>query len=141
MARVLILEDTPEVLEMISVDVAALGVEVDPAADGQVGLDKARAGDYDLIVLDLMMPHVDGIQFLEALRGMGKQTPVLVVTAVMQRPLVVSLMRLGIADYIVKPFKLDELQGKIRKVLGLAGPSVPSAPEPPAADAEQGEPD
>ncbi len=124
MPKVLTVDDSRAVRMLVSKNAKEMGLEVDEAEDGQQGLVKAAEGSYDLIVLDVTMPVLDGPGMLAELRNRGDKTPVLMLTSESKRSIVSSLMKLGIEDYILKPFKPDELKAKIAKALKIAGPAL-----------------
>ncbi len=112
----LIVEDEKKTVAFIRDALQEQGWSVDAAADGQTGLEKALAGDYALILLDVMLPRRDGWSVLASLRGAGRQTPVLFLTA---RDAIGERVRgldLGADDYLVKPFALAELLARVRSV-------------------------
>src|SRR3954453_22364602 len=114
--RVLVIEDEPDLLRVVAQALREAGYAVDEAADGEEGLYKATSWDYDAVVLDLMLPKVDGWRVLERLRK-GKKTPVLILTA---RDAVADRVRgldLGADDYLVKPFELSELFARLRALI------------------------
>lgn len=118
MPRVLTVDDSRAIRSIVSKQVTELGHEVHEATNGQEGLEKLGAGQYDLVLLDVTMPVLDGPGMLEQLRGRGDQTPVLMLTSESKRGIIASVMKLGIEDYILKPFKPEELRAKIQKVVG-----------------------
>jgi len=125
--RVLVVEDEPDLLRVTAQALREAGYAVDEAADGEDGLYKATAWDYDAVVLDLMLPKVSGLQLLERLRR-TKKTPVLILTA---RDAVNDRVRgldAGADDYLVKPFELTELFARLRALIrrsaGQAAPTV-----------------
>jgi two-component system OmpR family response regulator len=125
--RLLVVEDEPELLRVIARALREEGYAVDEAADGEEALYKAAAWSYDAIVLDLMLPRLDGFQVLERLRG-EKATPVLILTA---RDAVTDRVRgldTGADDYLVKPFDLAELFARLRALVrraqGQASPAI-----------------
>ena len=123
MPKVLTVDDSRAVRMLVSKNAKEMGLEVDEAEDGQQGLSKTSEGSYDLIVLDVTMPVLDGPGMLHELRSRGDKTPVLMLTSESKRSIVASLMKMGIEDYILKPFKPDELKAKIAKALKMAGPA------------------
>ena len=123
MPKVLTVDDSRAVRMLVSKNAKEMGLEVDEAEDGQQGLAKVGEGSYDLIVLDVTMPVLDGPGMLQELRNRGDKTPVLMLTSESKRSIVASLMKMGIEDYILKPFKPDELKSKIAKALKMAGPA------------------
>ena len=125
--RFLVVEDEPELLRVVAQALREDGHAVDEAADGRDGLFKANVWDYDAIVLDLMLPKVDGWGFLAELRK-SKATPVLILTArdgVRDR---IRGLDAGADDYLVKPFDLQELLARlralVRRSVGQADPVV-----------------
>lgn len=123
MPKVLTVDDSRAVRMLVSKNAKEMGLEVDEAEDGQQGLSKVAEQSYDLIVLDVTMPVLDGPGMLQELRNRGDKTPVLMLTSESKRSIVASLMKMGIEDYILKPFKPDELKAKIAKALKMAGPA------------------
>jgi len=117
--RVLVVEDEPELLFVLAQALREDGYAVDEAADGEDGLFKASSWDYDVVVLDLMLPRKDGWQVLAELRRQRK-TPVLILTA---RDAVSDRVRgldAGADDYLVKPFELAELLARLRALIRRA---------------------
>ena len=116
--RVLIVEDEERLAENIA---AALregpGYAVDTAADGETGAYLAERGEYDLILLDLMLPNVSGPDVLRRLRKKGQQAPVLVLTAITSKASVVELLNSGADDYVGKPFDLGELMARVKALI------------------------
>jgi len=122
--RVLIVEDEPDLAGAIRKALVEEGFAVDVAEDGEVGIFKAESWEYDLVVLDLMLPVVDGWEVLRRLRR-KKKTPVLILTARDAVADKVKGLDLGADDYLAKPFELDELLARIRSLLRRAA-SQPS---------------
>jgi two-component system copper resistance phosphate regulon response regulator CusR len=115
--RVLIVEDEPKIAAFLRKGLAENGFVVDVAGQGDDGLHLARTGDYDLVILDVMLPDLDGWSILTALRHEGKQTPVLYLTARDSVNDRVKGLELGADDYLVKPFAFSELLARVRSVL------------------------
>lgn len=114
--RVLVVEDEPRVANYVSRALTEEMWAVDVARDGLKGLDLARTYDYDSIVLDLMLPHLDGITLCRQLRDTGNKTPVLMLSA---RDMVEDRVRgldAGADDYLVKPFAIEELIARLRSL-------------------------
>ena len=112
--RVLLVEDSKILLRTVRRALRHAGFAVDTAADGEEGLAAAEANDYDVVVLDIMLPKLDGLSLLRRLRAAGKTTHVLLLTA---RDTVgdrVQGLRQGADDYLVKPFALAELIERVR---------------------------
>jgi two-component system OmpR family response regulator len=114
--RVLIVEDEVDLLSSLAKALREAGYAVDTAEDGDEGLFKARSWDYDAVVLDVMLPGLDGWDLLQQLRT-EKRTPVLMLTA---RDAVLDRVRgldTGADDYVTKPFDLDELLARLRALI------------------------
>lgn len=114
--RILVVEDEPDLLRSLAQALREEGYAVDPAADGQDGLYKAESWDYDAIVLDVMLPKLDGWQLLQRLRQ-KKKTPVLMLTARDRSADRVKGLDIGADDYLVKPFDLPELLARLRALI------------------------
>jgi two-component system, OmpR family, alkaline phosphatase synthesis response regulator PhoP len=115
--RILVVEDDLSILTGLSMSLRYEGFEVLQAQDGKVGLEKALDEAPDLMVLDIMMPQLNGYEVIEELRKRGSTLPVIVLSARgMERDKVTGL-NLGADDYLVKPFGLQELLARIRSVL------------------------
>ncbi len=115
-AKILIVEDEEKLARFIELELIHEGYEVNKAADGRTALDMALAEEYDLILLDIMLPGLNGLEVLRRLHN-EKQTPVILLTArdsVMDK---VSGLDAGAVDYITKPFAIEELLARIRVAL------------------------
>ncbi len=116
--RVLVVEDEPRLAENIARSLReSAGYAVDVAPDGREGLFMAESSEYDLVLLDLMLPHMDGMQVLGRIRKAGQRTPVLVVTARDDKESVVALLNAGADDYLTKPFDLGELLARAKALI------------------------
>jgi DNA-binding response OmpR family regulator len=116
--RVLIIEDEPRLAENIARSLReSAGYAVDIAHDGQEGLFLAESSEYDIVLLDLMLPQMDGMQLLGRIRQAGQRTPVLVVTARDDKESVVALLNAGADDYLTKPFDLGELLARTKALI------------------------
>jgi len=127
MARVLIVEDNRNLALGLKGNLEYEGHEVEVAADGEAGLARARGRSHDLIVLDLMLPSLDGFRLLETVRREGMTTPILVLTARGDEADKVRGLRDGADDYVTKPFALKELLARVTALLRRAG-TRPSRP-------------
>jgi two-component system KDP operon response regulator KdpE len=116
MNRVLIVEDDPQLLRALTINLRARGYEVKPAADGAAALAAAASGDVDLVILDLGLPDMDGVDIVRALRGWNN-VPILVLSARDAQSAKVSALDAGADDYVTKPFGMDELLARIRAAL------------------------
>jgi len=114
--RVLVIEDDPLLLQSLAASLREELFAVDTAADGEEGLYKARETAYDAIVLDVMLPRLDGWGVLAGLRP-ARRTPVLMLTARDAVPDRVKGLNLGADDYLTKPFDLDELLARLRALI------------------------
>ncbi len=123
--RVLVVDDEPMVREVVAAYLQREGFRVTEAADGAAALDRLAAGLPDLVVLDLMLPHVDGYEVMRRLRRRS-DVPVILLTARAEEPDRVLGLELGADDYVVKPFSPRELAARVRSVLRRARPR----PEP-----------
>jgi two-component system, cell cycle response regulator len=117
MARVLTVDDSKAVRMIVMRQLQGLGHDVDEAEDGEKGLAKLEGVQFDLVILDITMPVMDGPAMLARMRELGNQTPVLMLTSESKRSIISGLMRTGITDYILKPFKPEELKAKVLKAL------------------------
>lgn len=125
--RILIVEDEPDLLSAVAQSLREEGYAVDEATDGETGLYKAKGSDYDAIVLDLMIPRLDGLTLLQRLRS-EKKTPVLILTARDTTADRVKGLDNGADDYLTKPFELAELLARLRALIrrsaGDASPRI-----------------
>lgn len=127
-ARILIVDDEPAVREALRRSLAFEGYDTVLAVDGLDALDQVAAHDPELIVLDVLMPRMDGLTAARRLRASGTTTPILMLTA---RDTVgdrVTGLDAGADDYLVKPFELDELLARIRALLRRSSYAAPTAP-------------
>src|SRR6266545_5852046 len=114
--RLLVVEDEPDLLHSLARALREEGYAVDTAAEGEDGLFKAESADYDAVVLDVMLPRLDGWEILARLRK-SKKTPVLMLTARDQMKDRVRGLDTGADDYVVKPFDLPELFARLRALI------------------------
>jgi len=115
--RLLLVEDNPDLSSFTQEGLSREGFSVDVAPDGQSALDQATEETYDVILLDVMMPHVDGFTVLKKLRAQGYRGAILLVTCKGQERDKLNGLNSGADDYIVKPFLMTELVARIRAVL------------------------
>jgi two-component system response regulator MprA len=123
-ARVLVIEDDEAILKLLRRGLAYEGYQVDTAIDGQSGLSLARDNPPDLVVLDLMLPGIDGLEVCRRLRA-GGPVPILILTAKESINDRIQGLDVGADDYMTKPFNLDELLARARALLRRAQPSRP----------------
>lgn len=120
MSRILIIEDEESILMALEDDMTLEGHTVTGVADGLQGFERAREGAYDLIVLDIMLPGMDGFEICKRLRAGGDRTPILVLTAKGQEVDKVLGLELGADDYVTKPFSRRELLARVKALLRRA---------------------
>lgn len=120
--RILIVEDEAVLARTLRDMLGAEGYEVETRADGKQGFEAAAAGAYDLILLDVMLPKMDGFEVAEALRRKGVATPILMLTARDETGDKVSGLKAGADDYLTKPFEADELLARIEALLRRTSP-------------------
>ena len=123
--RILVVEDDRKVASFLQKGLREEGYSVDVASDGTDGLLKARVHDYDLLLLDVMLPGMSGIEIIRDLRLRESTVPALLLTARDDRQDIVLGLDAGADDYLTKPFGLDELLARIRALLRRGGSSRP----------------
>lgn len=114
MPRILIAEDETRIASFVEKGLKAAGYEVATATDGVVALELARAGDFDLLLLDLGLPGLDGFEVLRGLRERANSIPVIILTAHDSASDTVAGFEGGANDYVSKPFRFDELLARVR---------------------------
>jgi len=114
MVKILIIEDEKSIQRMIEYDLLQLGYEVDAALDGYVGYKKASTKHYDVILLDLMLPNMNGMDICKKLRDEGKKAYIIMLTALDDEYNVIKGFEVGADDYITKPFSPRELLARIK---------------------------
>jgi DNA-binding response OmpR family regulator len=122
MTTILTIEDDPAILRGLSDNLQFEGYEVITASDGETGYRLQRERKPDLIVLDLMLPRMSGLELCRKLRGEGIQTPILMLTARSEEPDRVLGLDLGADDYVTKPFSVRELMARVRALLRRSQP-------------------
>jgi two-component system, OmpR family, response regulator len=119
-ARLLMIDDEPGIRNLVSRTLSSAGFQVDCAADGRRGLEMARSGRHELVLLDLMLPGLDGVSVLRSLMAERPAQRVLILSAVGDVPSKVRCLELGAADYLPKPFAVAELVARVRARLRQA---------------------
>ena len=129
--KVLIVDDDPEIMEWLSTDLKLSGFYTDSACDGIEGLQKSQSGNYDVIILDVMMPKMDGFEVCKNLRKSAKtkDTPIILLTAKGTLDDKVTGFGAGADDYLVKPFDIQELLVRMRALMRRTGYVKPSNEE------------
>lgn len=116
MSRILIIEDEEKIARFVELELSHEGYETDKAYNGREGLEKIEAGGYDLVILDIMLPELSGIEVLRRARR-NSDVPVILLTARDSVTDKVSGLDMGANDYITKPFAIEELLARIRAIL------------------------
>jgi two-component system, OmpR family, response regulator RegX3 len=114
--RILVVEDEPAIADAVEYALEAEGFEVDAVADGSVALEQARSGNYDLLVLDLLLPGLSGVEVCRRLRS-ENPVPILMLTAKDAEVDRVLGLEIGADDYVTKPFSVTELVARVRALL------------------------
>ena len=117
MSQVLVVEDNRDIAHLVQMHLGDIGIAVDHASDGRVGLDEARRRPYDLIILDLMLPGLEGREICRRLRAENNLTPILMLTARSAEIDRVMGLETGADDYMTKPFSMLELVARVKAIL------------------------
>jgi len=115
--RVLIIDDDTNLTRVLEVHLSDLGCRVDVATDGRTGLSLARRERFELVVLDLMLPHMEGLEICRRLRAEGNQVPVLMLTSKASEIDRVLGLEIGADDYVTKPFSMREFIARVKVIL------------------------
>jgi two-component system KDP operon response regulator KdpE len=126
MIRVLVVDDEPQIVRALRINLRARGYEVDAAADGRAALDLAARRHPDVVVLDLGLPDMDGVEVIRGLRG-WLTVPIIVLSARHASDEKVDALDAGADDYVTKPFGMDELLARLRAAVRRAQPAAESA--------------
>ncbi len=116
MKKVLIVEDEADIANLVSLHISDLGYEVDKADRGDVGYEKAASSAYDLIVLDVMLPGMDGLEVCRKLRAKEVFTPIIMLTAMSEDVDKILGLETGADDYLTKPFSVRELLARVKAI-------------------------
>jgi len=125
MARILVVEDEPALAVCLENDLKLEGYEVEAVRDGEMALAKGLQPEFDLILLDVILPRKDGFEVCRELRRAGIRTPIILLTARTQEAEKVLGLELGADDYVTKPFSPRELRARIKAALRRATGAVP----------------
>ena len=112
--KILVVEDNPEIADLLSMHLKDLNCDIEIRHDGLEGLIMAQTNRYDLIILDLMLPNVDGIEICQKIRGNENYTPILMLTAKSSELDRVLGLEVGADDYLTKPFSIRELIARVK---------------------------
>lgn len=132
MKKVLVVEDDPNIVDLLEIHLQDLHFSLEKSYRGDEGLRKALAGRFDLMILDIMLPGVDGLEICRQVRGAGVHTPILMLTAKSEEIDKVLGLELGADDYLTKPFSVREfiarVKALIRRVERLGGGQAANKP-------------
>src|SRR5699024_10005020 len=123
--KILIVDDEQSIVTLLTYNMENAGYETDVAFDGEEAISKAMANPYDLMILDLMLPEVDGLEVCKTLRQNKVETPILILTAREDEFDKVLGLELGAEDYITKPFSPREIVARVKAILRRARQPVP----------------
>ena len=129
MSKILIIEDEEKIARFVELELSHEGYETDKATNGREGLEKIESGGYDLVILDIMLPELNGIEVLRRARR-TTDVPVILLTARDSVTDKVSGLDMGANDYITKPFAIEELLARIRAILRSSEKAAEKVPEP-----------
>jgi DNA-binding response OmpR family regulator len=125
---VLVVEDDPSITLGLRINLEAEGYRVLTEGDGESGLEAVRREEPDLVILDVMLPRMNGFEVLQAVRGEGRTMPIIVLSARTGEMDKVTGLELGAEDYVAKPFSLAELLARVRAALRRGGAQPPAKP-------------
>ncbi|RZJ90150.1 MAG: response regulator transcription factor [Chryseobacterium sp.] len=123
--KILLIEDEPDLISVIVRGLAEAGMEVSAAADGNTGLEMAVKHQFDLIILDVMLPGMNGIQVCKEIRKINDSVAILMLTALSSTENIVMGLNSGADDYLVKPFKFAELEARIKTLVRRSKTATP----------------
>jgi len=121
MAKILVVEDEPGIVFSLQTDLETEGYQVEVVSDGAAAVPRALAGTFDLMLLDVMLPHKDGFEICRELRHRGFKTPIILLTAKAHEAEKVMGLETGADDYVTKPFSPRELRARIHALLRRSG--------------------
>ena len=115
--NILVVDDDKDLADNLAEYLATLGFKVTVAYGGREGLDKFKEGDFQLVITDLKMPDMDGMELLEAVKALDNRAIVMVITGYATIESAVEAMKKGAQDFITKPFKMEEIEAIVRRAL------------------------
>jgi DNA-binding response OmpR family regulator len=127
--KVLIIEDDKDIASLVSLHISDLGHETTIVHDGKTGNESALSGSYDLVILDLMLPGMDGLEICKSIRSNGLQLPILMLTAKAEELDRVLGLELGADDYLTKPFSIRELTARVKALFRRSDRATTAASE------------
>jgi DNA-binding response OmpR family regulator len=120
-ARILVVDDEERIRKLLQKCLAGEGYKIDTAPDGQAGLEKSLQRDYSLVITDVVMPRLGGLDFLKNIRVSRPGLPVVIITGFATTDITIQALKLGAVDFITKPFKLSEIFFTVKRVLDIQG--------------------
>jgi CheY-like chemotaxis protein len=127
MTRILVVDDEPSAREVIRESVCLLGYQVEEASDGMEALERFRDGRHDVVITDLSMPRMDGIELTHELHKVDPMVPVLMLTGRSSLDLKAMAWSRGVVEYLSKPFRLSSLESTLQRVMHSRGLELPEA--------------
>lgn len=127
--NILLVEDESHIAQTVQLNLEFEGYEVQHAADGKVALQKFKSSDFDLVILDIMLPEIDGLTLCDLFRDLNKTIPILILSARNSSNDKVEGLKLGADDYLTKPFNLEELLLRVKNLLRRSGANFESPKE------------
>jgi len=137
--QVLIIEDDTEISNVVSINLESHGIKTEQVHDGLLGLKRSKSGEFDLIILDIMLPGLDGISICRKLREENYDTPILMLTAKIDEIDLVLSLELGADDYMKKPFSMRELLARVGALIRRSEKTVNKMEEESQAKLKFGE--
>ncbi len=134
--KLLVVEDEPKVAAFLNQGLSEQGFEIDVVYDGQMGLKMAQRNEYDIILLDVIVPYINGIELCKSIKEIKPNVPIIMLTALGTTDDKLSGFDAGADDYLVKPFEFKELLARIRALLKRSGGHQPAANKLKVADLE-----
>jgi len=114
--KVLLIEDDVDIARLLEIHLKDMGLDLDSVTNGQVGLEKALANEYELVILDIMLPGLNGLDVCKSIREQKKSIPILILSAKSEELDKVLGLELGADDYMTKPFSIRELLARIKSI-------------------------
>lgn len=121
--RILVIEDNPMVIKSLEFKLNKEGYNVAVASDGRKALEILAANGFDLIITDLMLPFITGSQIIEHVKKVMPQVPVIVLSTATQEDIIMDAFKMGVEDFVTKPFSPNELSLRIKRTLSKVKPS------------------
>jgi CheY-like chemotaxis protein len=119
--RILVVDDEESIRKLLQKCLAGEGYKIDTAPDGQAGLEKTLQKEYSLVITDVMMPRLGGLDFLKNVRVSRPTLPVVIITGFATTDITIQALKLGAVDFITKPFKLSEIFFTVKRILDIQG--------------------